>query len=98
MPAVHAVTCKDGMVYFLANNNKNKLYRMDDHFKNLTLVREIAVNTVSGKSEMAYNSKTGTFYLTDATDKLYSFKETGDITPIDILADGVDINGITIKP
>ncbi len=98
LPAVHAVTCKDGMVYFLANNNKNKLYRMDDHFKNLTLVREIAVNTVSGKSEMAYNSKTGTFYLTDATDKLYSFKETGDITPIDILADGVDINGITIKP
>lgn len=109
LPALHAVACKDGWVYFLANNNQNKLYKINDKLQLTSLVSlgDVAVNTASGKSEMAYDAGTDTFYLTDAADKLYSLKITDngtngnnkvDVTPIDVLGTGIDINGLAIWP
>ena len=100
LPTLHAVTCKDGKVYFLANNNGNKLYSIGDalNTSTLTYIRDVDVNTISGKSEMTYDSATQKFYLTDAGDRLYSFTENGsDVTLIDVLGDGWDMNGLAIK-
>lgn len=95
---LHAVTCKDGMVYFLGSSNGATLYCVDDGLKNPVKVRDVAVNTVSGECEMDYDETTQKFYLTDAGDRLYSFEENGDtVTPIDMLGDGIDINGLVIR-
>ena len=94
---MHAVTCIDGNVYFLGSSNGATLYRVDDELKNLTKIRDVAVNTVSGECEMDYDENTKKFYLTDAGDRLYSFEENGDtVTLIDMVGDGIDINGLAI--
>lgn len=96
--SLHAVTCKDGKVYFLGSSNGATLYSVDDELKNLTKVRDVAVNTVSGECEMDYDEITQKFYLTDAGDRLYSFEENGDtVTLIDMLGDGIDINGLAVR-
>lgn len=95
---LHAVACKDGDVYFLASDNGATLYRVDDNLKNLTKIRDVEVNTVEGECEMEYDARTERFYLTDAGDRLYYFEESGnDVTAIDMVGDGLDINGIAIR-
>ena len=95
---MHAITCKEGMIYFIGSDGTAALYRMTDKFKDLTMVRTIEVNTVAGKCELAYDANTGLFYLTDAGDRLYSFKENEKgVTAIDLLGDGWDINGLAIQ-
>lgn len=96
LSTMHAVTCKDGFVYFLGSDNGASLYRVNDEFKELTFIRNVGVNTVSGKCEMAYDSRTELFYLTDAGDRLYSFSGDGDT--VNMVGDGWDINGLAINP
>ena len=96
---MHAVTCKEGLIYFLGSDNSSTLYSVTDRFRDLRTVRSVGVNTVSGKCEMAYDANTSRFYLTDAGDRLYSFTEEGeDVTLIDILGNGWDMNGLAINP
>lgn len=95
---LQTIACKGDMVYYLGNNYGNKLYSLDSYLRTRTEIASVAVNTVAGKSEMAYNSLNGLFYVTDAGNRLYSFDETGNVTMIDILGDGLDINGLAIAP
>lgn len=95
---LQTVACKEGMVYYLGNNYGNKLYSLDSYLRTRTELASVAVNTVAGKSEMAYDSLNGLFYVTDAGNRLYSFDEKGNVTMIDILGDGLDINGLAIAP
>lgn len=99
LSTMHAVTCKDGMVYFIGSDNGASLYRVNDSLKELTFMRHVEVNTVNAKCELAYDENTDLFYLTDAGDRLYTFAESGDeVTMVDMVGDGWDINGLAINP
>lgn len=97
---MHAITYKDGKVYFLMGDNGATLYKTDDVFSEIEKVRDVAVNTVSGRCEFAYDSENEKFYLTDAGDRLYSFEEDSEspVVAIDIVGKGWDINGMAINP
>ncbi len=99
---LHGVTCKDGKAYFLAGSTTgNKLFSIDDTLTvdSITYIRDVNVNTATGKNELAYDSNMQKFYLTDTADRLYSFTESdSDVTLIDILDNGWDINGLAILP
>lgn len=62
------------------------------------VISNLAVNTNAYKSEMAYDSSRELFYVTDAANRLYSFDLQGNVTSIDTLGDGIDINGLGIAP
>ena len=90
------IACKDGMVYFMVSDNSARLYRADDKLKNVAFVRAVDVNTAAGESEMDYDGRSGKFYLTDAGDRIFRFDESGAIEQMDVLGDGLSMNGLAI--
>lgn len=97
---MHDIVCVDGYVYYLCKNYNSMLIRLDGvTLANRTIViNQLDVNTVDGKSEMAYDSYRNLFYVTDAADRLFSFDLDGNVTAIDSLPEGYDMNGLEIIP
>ena len=98
---LQTVVCVDGSVYYTgasSNDSRVKLIRMEDKYLSSreVLVDGLEISSVAGKSEMSYDSASGLFYMTDAGDRLYTIDMTGTVTPVDILGDGLDINGLAI--
>ena len=91
---------KDGNVYYLGNNwGTVALGKSDKLFSSYgLLVDNIDLNIVPGATELAYDSSLDMFYVTDATNNIYTLDLTGKVTPVDILGDGMDINGLAIFP
>lgn len=90
-------------VYYLGNDlytSTTKVFCFDANtMTNRTLVvDDLQVNTVAGKTEMDYDSYRGLFYVTDAGGRLYSFDLEGNVTAIDTLPVGYDMNGLAIVP
>ena len=106
-PTTHAVVAVGNDVYFLGKGYYYgcNLYKIttDEVTHALTgtpevVISNLAVNTNAYKSEMAYDSSRELFYVTDAANRLYSFDLQGNVTSIDTLGDGIDINGLGIAP
>lgn len=102
---LHGVTVKDEDVYFVGSDNTSVLFKTDDKFTRVEKIGNIGVNTVRDKCEIEYDKSVDRFYITDASDKLYTFDVNGteeskiqNLKTIDILADGLDINGLCIIP
>ena len=95
---LYAVTCKDGLVYFIGSANGASLYSVNDELKELTFHRKVAVNTTVLECEMAYDYNSEQFILTDAGHRLYAFSENGnDVSMIDMVGNGWDINGLGLN-
>lgn len=94
------ITTKDGMVYYLGNDSYSggvKLIRVDQYLSNRqVLVTGLGINVVKGKSEMAYDALTDLIYVTDGGNRLYTTDFSGNVTQVDILGDGIDLNGLAI--
>ena len=96
------VAVKDGAVYAMGNDwatSVPKLIRYDDKYLGgRTVLRTgVDVNVYAGATEMDYDAAAGLFYLTDASNNIYSMTETGDVHYVDILGDGIDLNGLAIN-
>lgn len=106
IPTTHAVAVVGSDIYFLAKGYSGcNLYKLatDEVTHGLAgspevVIKNLPVNTNAYDSEMAYDSSRELFYVTDAASRLYSFDLQGNVTEIDILGDGIDINGIGITP
>ena len=100
---LQGVVCIDGAVYYIGNDyytSETKLVKYSDKYltDRQVLVTGLGVNTVAGKTELSYDSSRELFYVTDAADRLYAFTVDGTVTPIDVLGDNIDINGLAIAP
>ena len=92
-----------GAVYYIGNDyytSETKLVKYSDKYLSdrQVLFTGLEINTVAGKTELGYDSYCGLFYATDAADRLYSFDTSGNVTAIDVLGDGIDLNGLAIVP
>lgn len=103
IPSTHGVTFANGSVYFLGKGYYGcNLYRiaLDATTGVMSspelVISDLAVSTDSKATELAYDSSRDVFYVTDAADRLYSFDWKGNVTLIDSLGDGLDINGLAI--
>ena len=57
----------------------------------------VGVNVYAGATEMAYDATTDLFYITDASNNIYSMTDTGETHFVDILGSGIDINGLAVN-
>lgn len=63
------------------------------------VARKLPVSSVPGATDMAFDPSSRLFYLTDANNIIYTMDVNGEnVTTVDILGDGIDINGLVIVP
>ena len=93
---------ENGYVYTIGTdlyNGKAILRRYDPvYLNNSTVINgSVAVNVVAGATELAYDASCGLFYITDAGNTIYTMDLTGNVEMVDILGDGIDLNGLAVK-
>ncbi len=94
----------NGDVYTLGTDlysNEVMLVKYEGKFmNNRTVIKTgLPMNCVQGNTDMAYDPATGLFYISDASEMLYTMDTNGEnITGVDILGDGIDFNGLVILP
>ncbi len=94
----------DGDVYTYGTDfytNQVMLVKYESKYlSNRTVVKKgLSLSSIPGKTDMAYDASTGLFYLADAANVLYTMDTNGEnITTVDVLGDGIDINGLVIIP
>ena len=96
------VAVKDGAVYAMGNDwatSVPKLIRYSDKYltDRTVVMSGVGVNVYAGATEMAYDATTDLFYITDASNNIYSMTDTGETHFVDILGSGTDINGLAIN-
>lgn len=100
-PEARTVACKDGYAYFLGRGwYDTMLMRVDVDFRNVEVITSnLGVNVTSQVCEMDYDPASDLFYVTDAADRLYTFRPDGTgVTVVDVVGDALDINGLAIRP
>ena len=101
MMTLSAVSCdEEGNVYYVGNDwGPVALGKTDKYLgSGTTLATNIDLSVVPGKTEMAYDSSVGLFYITDAASNIYTLAMDGTVERVDILGDGIDMNGLAIVP
>ena len=101
MITLSSVSCDaEGNVYFVGNDwGTVTLGKTDKYMSSWeNLAHDIDLSIVPGKTEMDYDASLGLFYITDAASNLYTLAMDGTVERVDILGDGIDINGIAIVP
>ncbi len=102
----NSIAVKDETVYGVGTNmgaTASVMVSYDKNLGNRTVVSaDIGLNTMVGKTEMAYDSSIGKFYITDVTDSLYTMAlaEGGKVTleSVDKLGEGLVFSGLAVKP
>lgn len=84
------VAVKDGAVYAMGNDwatSVPKLIRYSDKYltDRTVVMSGVGVNVYAGATEMAYDATTDLFYITDASNNIYSMTDTGETHFVDIL-------------
>ena len=97
------VVCVDGAVYTVGNDYYSAVPKMmkysDKYLSDRTVVNaDLGVGLVAGVTDFSYDSSTGLFYIADAGNTLYTVDMDGNVAAVDILGDGIDFNGLAIKP
>lgn len=94
----------DGSVYTYGTDfysNQVMLVKYSDKYlsERAVVKQGLSLTSIPGKTDMAYDASTGLFYLADAANVLYTMDTNGEnITTVDVLGDGIDINGLVIVP
>ncbi len=99
--ALSGVTVVDGAVYTIGTglySSEAKLIRYSDKYlgDRTVLVDGFDVNIVAGATEMDYDASTDLFYLTDAGNNIFSMDLDGNVSYVDLLGNGIDLNGLAI--
>ena len=97
------VECIDGAVYAIGNDYYTSVPKMmhysDKYLSDRTVILEgFGVNLVPGATDFGYDASAELFYLTDAGHNIYSMDLDGNVEIVDMLADGLDLNGLGIIP
>ncbi len=97
------VTIIDGIVYGIGTglyDNVTRLICYGDKYMNandrFVIASGFQINVSPGATEMDYDEVTGKFYITDAGNKIYSMDMEGNYEFVDLLGDGIDLNGLAI--
>ena len=93
----------DGAVYTFGNDHYNGRAQMMK-YSNMYLNDRTVVMTgfglplVAGATDIAYDAGSGLIYATDAGHTIYTMDLEGNVSIVDILGNGIDINGFAIDP
>ncbi len=94
---------EDGNVYTIGTGlySGNVILRRYDarYLSNATVLNgDVELNVVPGATEMGYDESCGLFYITDAGHAIYTMDVDGNVEMVDLLGDGINMNGLTIVP
>ena len=101
---VHTVACANGKTYVLGKYyEESRLMEVALNMQTYTILEntDLQLNTVENSCEMSYSEASGTFYVTDAGNNLYSFNlpdENGStgFQKIDLVGGGLNVTGLGI--
>ena len=93
----------DGAVYTIGSDNYSAvthLMRYSDKYLSdrTVLLRDFDLSLVSGATDFSYDASVDLFYITDAGHTLYTMDWDGNVESVDILGEGIDMNGLAIFP
>ena len=93
----------DGALYGVGNDYYSSEPTMmrysDKYLSDRTIVAQgFDASLVAGATDFTYDPASDLFYLTDAGHTIYTMDRDGNIETVDILGDGIDINGFAIVP
>ena len=97
------VVCIDGAVYTFGNDYYTSAPKMmkysDKYLSDRTVMLEgFNASLVDGATDISYDASSELFYLSDAGHTLYTMGMDGNVETVDILGNGIDINGLAIFP
>ncbi|MBQ2920727.1 MAG: S8 family serine peptidase [Oscillospiraceae bacterium] len=97
------VTCIDGAVYTFGNDyysSEPKMMKYSDKYLDdrQVVLEGFEVSLVDGATDISYDASTELFYLTDAGHNIYTMDMDGNVEAVDILGNGIDMNGLAIFP
>ncbi len=97
------IVCIDGAVYSFGNDYYSSAPKMmkysDKYLDDRQVILEgFDVSLVDGATDISYDPSTELFYLSDAGHNIYTMDMDGNVEPVDILGNGIDINGLVIFP
>ncbi len=95
------VSVVDGAVYTFGNDYYTSAPKMmkysDKYLSDRTVVLEgFDMTFVAGATDIAYESNSGLFYMTDAGHNIYAMDMSGNVGNVGILGDGIDMYGLAI--
>ena len=106
---LNGIAVVDETVYYTGTNwdaTSTMLMSYDKYFSTRTVIsRDVGMNTLDEKTEMAYDSSIGKFYISDVMNNLYTMEIINgaegsydvEIEPIDKVGDGLTFSGLAIK-
>ena len=97
------IVCIDGAVYSFGNDYYSSAPKMmkysDKYLSDRTVVLEgFDLSLVDGATDITYDASTELFYATDAGHNIYTMDMEGNVESVDILGNGIDMNGLVIFP
>ena len=97
------VQCIDGAVYTIGNEYYNSIPQMMKYSNKYLNDRSVMltgfdISLVDGATDFSYDPSADLFYLTDAGHNIYTMDWDGTVESVDILGNGIDINGFAIVP
>jgi hypothetical protein len=97
------VVCIDGGVYTIGNDYYNAIPQMmyypDKYLGERSVILSgFDISLVDGATDFSYDPSCDLFYLTDAGNNIYTMDRSGNVQAVDILGDGIDLNGLAIVP
>ena len=97
------IVCIDGAVYSFGNDyytSAPKMMKYSDKYLDdrQVMLEGFNASLVDGATDISYDASTELFYLSDAGHTLYTMDMEGNVETVDILGNGIDINGLAIFP
>ncbi len=95
------VAIVDGAIYTVGTDFYDSIPMLmkysDKYLSDHTVVLEnLGIPVVAGASDFAYDPGSGLFYITDPGHNIYSLDLEGNVENVDMLGEGLDINGLAI--
>ena len=93
----------NGAVYTLGNDYYNGLATMAKYSDMYLIDRTIVLqgfnlSLVAGATDIAYDAASGLIYASDPGHTIYAMDMEGNVATVDILGNGIDLNGFAIDP
>jgi hypothetical protein len=97
------VQCIDGAVYTIGTDLYNSVPMLVKYTNKYLNERSVVlsgfdVSVVDGATDFSYDPSSDLFYLADAGHNIYTMDWDGNVESVDILGNGIDINGFAIVP
>ena len=93
----------NGALYTIGNDYYDSIPQMmkysDKYLSDRTVIlRGFDLSLVDGATDFSYDPSADLFYLTDAGNTIYTMDWNGNVEAVDILGNGIDLNGLAIIP